>query len=346
MSEDSKFSNYISTFHYGGPQQPSLEDIKAALDRLKAMAKFYVIGKEVCPSTGAKHLQMYWQFKTKVRRAQVAKILPTYWARQVDDATCEEAATYCMKDGDFDIGGVMDEDSPKDKKRNGQLAGGMVVQCKWKKARMILENGGDMAEIDDQLYVCHWGAIMGIRRANLVMPEELTWEMGQQPNIWMHGKAGCGKSRKAHADFPKAYNKVCNKWWDSYDPEKHEVAIIDDFDKTHAVLCHHLKIWADRYPFIAEIKNGAIGIRPQVIVVTSNWSPEEIWSDPNDLEPIRRRFKIINMSPLDGAFVPATPQVANTCWTTPGTVLGPTGTLPLTQEAEDDMGVVDLSHED
>jgi len=68
--------------------------------------------------------------------------------------------------------------------------------------------------------------------------------------------------------------------------------VIDDFNC--AALGYYLKIWADHYPFPAEYKGGSRDIRPDKIVVTSNYHPSEIWpNDKQQVEAILRRFTLI-----------------------------------------------------
>lgn len=111
-------------------------------------------------------------------------------------------------------------------------------------------------------------------------------------NEWHYGATGLGKSKKVREDNQDFYLKMPNKWWDGYAGQK--TVIIDDFQKEHHVLGYHLKIWGDHYPFQAERKGATLQARPEKIVVTSNYHPKDIWEDPNVLEPILRRFKVIH----------------------------------------------------
>lgn len=63
--------------------------------------------------------------------------------------------------------------------------------------------------------------------------------------VWYVGDSGAGKSFNARKDYPDAYIKNCNKWWEGYKKEKY--VIMDDIDKNHECLGHHLKIWTDHY---------------------------------------------------------------------------------------------------
>jgi hypothetical protein len=128
------------------------------------------------------------------------------------------------------------------------------------------------------------------RLRSVVSP--LDWKQGESPNRWYWGPSGGGKSVRARKEFPGFYDKACNKWWDGYDGKA--PVIIDDFDRGHAALCHHLKRWGDRYPFTGEVKGGtAYSLRPPTVAVTSNYSPGDIWFDDSDRVPIERRFKIV-----------------------------------------------------
>jgi len=126
------------------------------------------------------------------------------------------------------------------------------------------------------------------------MPKHLDWEEGNQPNIWIHGDTGYGKSFQARKILgDRFYPKIAsNKWWDKYKGE--ENVLIEDVDKTHTYQAYNFKIWADKYAFPVEIKYGNDVVRPKIIVVTSNYPIKEVFPDPRDHEPLLRRFKEVH----------------------------------------------------
>lgn len=81
------------------------------------------------------------------------------------------------------------------------------------------------------------------------------------------------------------------KWFDGYNDE--EVVYLEDFDIYQVRWGGMLKRLADRWPMQASIKGSMKYIRPKIIIVTSNYRMEMIWSDPQTLDPLLRRFNVI-----------------------------------------------------
>jgi len=107
-------------------------------------------------------------------------------------------------------------------------------------------------------------------------------------NLWIHGDAGTGKTALADSILPNAYPKNCDKWWDGYD--RQTGVILNDLDKYHVSLGHDLKLWTEHRSFIAHTKGGALRIRPEIFIVTSQYTLDEIWTDSETRDALRRRF--------------------------------------------------------
>lgn len=117
--------------------------------------------------------------------------------------------------------------------------------------------------------------------------------------FWIYGEPRTGKSYACRSAFPELYEKAQNKWWDGYQGET--AVLLDDFDKQGACLGHLLKIWADNYRFNAEVKGGMVRPCYTTLLVTSNYTPDQIFKDDEELcEAVTARFKLIKLEDRAG----------------------------------------------
>lgn len=269
-----KSRNYSFTFNNYG----DYPEFHAAIDAVPCVYMLY--GKEI-GEEGTPHLQGYVKFASRLSHASVRKKLPHCHVEETKFP--EQYVAYCKKDGDITERGIPPVFS-KEKGKNEEE--------RWRNIRHAAEEGRyeDIPErvrfYSKRLIQSHHDDFLNSRK----LPDTTA------QHLWYHGGPGTGKSYKARTDHPDAYLKMCNKWWDNY--EDQPVVIIEDFDKKHDKLCHHLKIWGDRYQFRAELKNKSRVLRPTLIIVTSNYEPKDIWTDAADLEPILRRFKLEHFATL------------------------------------------------
>jgi hypothetical protein len=240
--------------------------------------RYLIVGKEV-GAEGTPHLQGYILFRNARSFNTIKRLLPRAHIEPAK-GNAEQNIDYCSKDGDYFEKG----DRPVSQKRKGE-----AEKQRWEDARSAAKEGR-LDDIDADIYVRQYRTLKMIKKDHMQdIPDH-----DDVTGIWFYGAAGTGKSRTARQDYPGAYLKMCNKWWDGYNNEDN--VIIDDFDKNHSVLGHHLKIWADRYAFIAETKGGAVKIRPKKIIVTSQYHITDIWDDCETREALQRRFSVTHFN--------------------------------------------------
>lgn len=248
----------------------------ADVEKLIEGAQYVCYGRET-GDTGTPHWQGFCYFQERKSFRQLRELLPRAHL-EAQRGSCEQAIQYCEKDGDFSEWGQRPR-GPKGQKNA------------WKEV-LTLARGGNFQEIEDRypsIFFRYHAKLFSFRRPESPIILE-TLE-----NEWWYGPTGSGKSKSLWLRYPNHFQKPLNKWWDGYTGE--ETVAIEEWSPKNEVTASFLKIWADRYPFSAEIKGGTLQkIRPLRIIVLSNYKPEECFSNEQDLLPIRRRFKVVQFA--------------------------------------------------
>jgi len=267
-----KFRNYTFTLN----NYLDKKELHDALDQLDC--RYMKYGKEVCPTTQTPHLQGMVIFSNQISVKSARKKLAGCHVEVM--ISLEGSLAYCEKDGDFTERG----DKPV-----SQAEKGKCEEERWKSIRIASEEGR-FDDIPESVRFKQYKAVEHFHEKAKKRRKLSNVPKGN--NIWYWGPPDSGKSSRAREDFPDAYLKNCNKWWCGFDD--HKTVIIEDFDTKHECLIYHMKIWADVYPFHGEVKKEDTGtIRPERIIVTSNYHPAGIWSKPEDINPILKRFKVV-----------------------------------------------------
>lgn len=243
--------------------------------------KYLVVGKET-GEAGTPHLQGFVYFDSLKSFKQIKVYIPRAHV-EAQKGSIKDNQAYCGKDNDVFTKG----EPPVLDLLARQKKGGAAVQEDWAAAKKLAKEGR-IDELPDSIYWRFYRTAKEIARDNMPRKEDAPDVTG----IWIHGPAGVGKSRLARSMANDVfYPKLANKWWDGYQNE--DYVVLDDIGPKHDVLGYHLKIWSDRYSYIAETKGGAIMIRPKHIIVTSQYTIKEIFgSDTATVDALERRFVI------------------------------------------------------
>lgn len=159
---------------------------------------------------------------------------------------------------------------------------------RWELVR-TLARAGRIDDIEPQIYIQNYGTLKRIANDNRPKPQHNRNLL----NFWIGGPPGSGKSWEAHFTWPEhlIYKKNLTRWWDRYDNQP--IVIIEDVDAYNVEFTRDFKIWMDVYVFSVEKKNlGEFPIRPKVLIVTSNYTIDQIWhKDEMSRVAINRRFE-------------------------------------------------------
>lgn len=245
--------------------------------------KYLIVGREV-GENGTPHLQGYVSFDNPRSFNSVRKLCGGRAHLERANGGPASNREYCSKGNDFFEKGTLPEEP---------AAQGEKERERWRQAREMAMRG-DWENIPDDLYVRYQASFKRMHREDRAKPNDL--EQRQTYGVWYHGPPRTGKSHRARTQHQPLYLKDINKWWDDYTGESN--VLIDELAPEHAgFMVGFLKRWADRWSFSGETKGGKVVLRPNLIIVTSNYSIDECFANCSDVDraAIKSRFEEVLM---------------------------------------------------
>lgn len=297
------------TFTYFPDENESLASTMNEWKQINVMTEggfiaFICAGQEIAPSTNKRHFQGYIEtFKIKSMTFMKNKLNDnkTHW--EIAKGSRYQNIQYCSKEKDTDHGEYYEMDYLRYKEE--------LLREDVKRERLRFFN--DARNLSIKELEEYYPNTMFNSRGKV-----MEWRMFQDDkkiyngelsikNYWIYGPTGVGKSRWVRDQNMSLYEKNINKWWNGYD--KQQIVVLEDFpigDKGK-IMFDFVKVWADRYPFIGECKNGHMRINPidYYLIITANHSISETFEGlPKvDIDALRRRFKEVEIKSENDIFL-------------------------------------------
>nr|UIW13720.1 MAG: replicase [Circovirus sp.] len=253
-----------------------------------------IIAEEEHLEEGTPHIQGYFETVSRVYMTFLKGYFGTRIHLEVAKGSTKQNWEYCTKEGNI----IVEHNRPDTVDRRPHRSKTDVS------AAQILEDIPNMTE--DDFKEAHPNFYLRNRklyyehrlRALLARATSYNSDLHDK-NLWIYGPPGTGKTTFALSGLPRynVYQKCAkNKWWDEFDPLRHQRVVIEDFDpcEQFSTLPYYLKIWGDRHGSVVEIKGAGTYLDGHIpVIVTSNYSIDDCIPNPADRAAIKRRFREI-----------------------------------------------------
>jgi hypothetical protein len=284
-------------FTLAHPSIEEMQKIKRMIEEENEALNKAIVGIENGKNEEFEHLQGYLNFNKKYSIWQLKR----HWSERAHWECAKGSARqnfkYCSKEGNVLTSKGFDAENDK-------------IEKERQRNQYWLECIRDAMKMPVNQFIEKYPKEWLLRRTQIerIMLEASKKSMKEwngkltSKNVWMWGAPGLGKSRWANKlkVEGETFRKNYNKWWCGMETRTVQKVIIEDWPPAPQgeMLCQHLKVWGDRYPFGGETKGSCIPIMPGrfFIIITSNYAPNQCFSREEDRKAIERRFSVIRMT--------------------------------------------------
>nr|WCR62123.1 MAG: replication protein [Parvoviridae sp.] len=199
-------------------------------------------------------------------------------------------------------------DLPKDVKRKRDVEASeeekkLKVDEVIKRMRILVEE--DKEDEAFNLYPRNW-LLYGERLKAMVGQKKLEGKTSGNPNLWVTGYPGTGKTAILNYVYPKMYKKnLYNRFFDLYDQKEHSHIMLEDLDHeaVEKLSINFLKTLCDEAGFAIDQKYKSPQLTRTTVLVTSNFTIRELINEEGagfdqNLAAICRRFWQTNIYEL------------------------------------------------
>lgn len=299
MAQQPRGKNWVITLN--NPTAEDYETFKRFVETSSHKATYYLLAEDRAPTTGTNHWHGIICFEKRHLMSSIKKHI-NKWHIEPMRGSFNQAREYTLKYAKNMPNAFIREvgKPPQDTRITSKQN-----EDKWNDIFQAAKRG-KFEEIPPKDYIRYHKALREIyieNQKSLDLPPNTDLK---EHFLWLWGSTGKGKSytvrhqikeriQRLYDEPVDIYLKTLNKWWDHYSGQK--IVLIEEANPD---ACEHLatffKTWFDEYAFVAEAK-GTIApkIRPEFIIVTSNYPIEECFPRSQDSDPLKRRLLSINI---------------------------------------------------
>lgn len=253
--------------------------------KLKDTSSYYILGKELCPTTSTPHIQGYVRFKRRLRFNQVKSLLNDRAHLEVAKGSTRHNFIYCSKSGDYTEGG---DGFERSKKLSRPKASSKEIAKRFIEIVSLNEGYDQFVEEYPHIWLNKGRKLLDNYFLSITPPKREDVRV-----LWLWGSTGKGKSTYAHNKYPNAYIKnSTNKWWCGYQMEKQ--IIIDEYG-VNGIDMSLLLTWFQPFKVNVEIKGGSMPLFANRFIVTSNYSPSMLFGMYPNYAALLRRIHVATL---------------------------------------------------